>query len=57
MTDTTPKDTHKEKPTTLRLSDDGWAMLRQLTAKLGISQKAVMELAIRSLAKQEGIER
>jgi predicted transcriptional regulator len=44
-----------KKKTSIRYSDEAKALLEQLAKKLGISQSAVLELAIRALAKQEGL--
>jgi predicted nucleic acid-binding protein len=40
--------------TTIRLSDEAREIMRALSAKLGISQSSVMELALRRLAEAEG---
>jgi predicted transcriptional regulator len=45
----------KKKTTTIRYSDTAKTLLKKLAEKLGVSQSAVLELAIRALAKQEGI--
>ena len=45
----------KKRSTSLRLSDQARTLLAKLAEKLGISQTAVLELAIRKLAKDEGI--
>ncbi len=42
-----------KKKTSIRLSSEAKALLEQLSKKLGISQSAVLELAIRAFAKQE----
>jgi len=44
-----------KKKTSIRYSSEAKTLLEQLSKKLGISQSAVLELAIRTLAKQEGI--
>ncbi len=44
-----------KKKTSIRYSAEAKALLEQLSKQLGISQSAVLELAIRTLAKQEGI--
>jgi predicted transcriptional regulator len=46
----------KTKTTSFRLSPDARALIELLSKKNSISQTAVMELAIRQLAKAEGIE-
>jgi len=45
----------KKKPTSVRLSDDAKRLIAKLSLKLGISQTAIIELAIREKAKREGI--
>ena len=44
-----------KKKTSIRYSDEARVLLEQLSKKLGISQSAVLEIAIRALARQEGI--
>lgn len=44
-----------KKKTSIRYSDEAKTLLEKLSRKLGISQSALLELAIRALAKQEGI--
>ena len=44
-----------KKKTSIRCSDEAKTLIEKLSKKLGISQSAVLELAIRTLAKQEGI--
>ncbi|MFL5659018.1 MAG: ribbon-helix-helix protein, CopG family [Ktedonobacteraceae bacterium] len=44
-----------KKKTSIRYSDEAKTLLEKLSRKLGISQSAVLEIAIRTLAKQEGI--
>ena len=46
----------KKKATSIRLSDEGYRLWTLLSEKLGISHVAVIELAIRALAAQHGIE-
>lgn len=46
----------KKRSTSLRLSDHARELLARLSAKLGINQTSVLELAIRKLAKEEGID-
>lgn len=41
--------------TSLRLSEDALIMLRGLADSLGVSKTAVLEIAIREMAKREGI--
>jgi hypothetical protein len=45
----------KKKTTTISYSDTAKTLLKKLSQRLGISQPAVLELDIRTLAKQEGI--
>ncbi len=40
--------------TTVRLTEEAKALLRQLSEEMGISQTAVLELAIRQMAKTLG---
>ncbi len=44
------------KPTSVRLSADAKGLQRLLSQHLGVSQHAVLELAIRMLAEQKGIK-
>ncbi len=44
-----------KKKTSIRLSDTAQKFLQQLAERLGISQSAVIEQAIRTLARKEGI--
>lgn len=46
----------KSKPTSVRLSDDAKRLIKLLSAKLGISQTAIIELAIREKARREGLK-
>ncbi len=46
----------KNKPTSVRLSDDAKRLIKLMAAKLGISQTAVIELAIREKARREGVK-
>ena len=45
----------KTRPTSLRLSEDGKQLRKLLAKKLGLSESAVVELAIRKLAEREGV--
>jgi len=47
----------RKKPTSIRLSVEGKRLQKALADKLGLSESAVIELALRRLAEQEGIER
>jgi hypothetical protein len=44
-----------KKKTSIRYSEEAKILLEKLSKHLGISQSAVLELAIRALARQEGI--
>ncbi len=46
----------KNKPTSVRLSDDAKRLIRLMADKLGISQTAIIELAIREKAKRERVK-
>ncbi len=46
----------KKKATSLRLSEEARSLLVKVATKLGISQTAVLELAIRQIAKQEAVQ-
>jgi hypothetical protein len=46
----------KRKPTSLRMTEEGKRLLELLAEKLGISQAAVLELAIRDMAKKEEVK-
>ena len=45
-----------EKPTNIRLSEEGKRLLVALAKSGGITMTAVIEIAIRLLAKREGVE-
>lgn len=45
----------KDKPTSVRLSPDAKRLIKLLSQALGISQTAIIELAIREKAKREGV--
>lgn len=45
-----------KKSTSIRITDEARNILTTLAAKLGVSQAAVMELALRKLAKEERIK-
>jgi predicted DNA-binding protein len=45
----------KTKPTSIRLSEEGQQLRKLLAKKLGLSESAVIELALRRLAQMEGI--
>jgi predicted transcriptional regulator len=44
-----------KKKTSIRLSEEAQILIEQLAKQLGISQSAVLEMAIRVLAKREGV--
>lgn len=43
-------------PTSFRLSPDALALLAKLADALGLSQASTIELAVRQLAKREGVK-
>ena len=45
----------KTKPTSIRLSEEGQHLRKLLAKKLGLSESAVVELALRRLAELEGV--
>ena len=46
-----------KKAVSFRLSDEGLALIVALAAKLGVSQTAVLELAVRLLAAREIVKK
>jgi len=44
------------KPSSIRLSAEAKRLRAALAQKLGVTQTAVIELAIRELAKKEGVQ-
>ena len=46
-------DTQKKKPTSFKLSKEALRLLKQLSARMGLSQAALIELAVRKLAQGE----
>ncbi len=46
----------KKKLTSIRLSEDAKRLIELMSEKLGISQSAIIELAIREKAKHEKIK-
>ena len=46
----------KKLLTSIRLSEDAKRLIRLMSEKLGISQTAIIELAIREKAKREGLK-
>jgi len=55
MAETETKEAGKE-PRSFRLSGEGLRLLAAISAHLGVSQNAVIELAIRDKAKAEGVK-
>ncbi len=45
-----------KKPTSIRLSDEAKRLRKLLAKQMGISQAAVLEVAIRELAEKKGIK-
>lgn len=45
-----------KQPTSVRLSDTAKRLVKKIAAKLGISQAAVLEIAIREKAEKERIQ-
>jgi hypothetical protein len=45
-----------KSPIGLRLSADAVALIKLMSSELGISQAAVIEIAIREKAKRDGVE-
>jgi hypothetical protein len=46
----------EKQSTSFRLSDDARRLLAALADALGLSQAAVIEMAVRQLAKREGVK-
>lgn len=46
----------RKTPKAFRLSDQGEALLVKLSEHLGVKQTAIVEMAIRRMAKGEGVE-
>lgn len=46
----------EKRSTSFRLSEEARRLLDRIAAKLGVSQAAALELAIRLLAKREGVK-
>ena len=44
-----------KKPTSVRLSDEAKRLRKLLAQRLGVSETAIIELAIRELAEKKGI--
>jgi len=47
---------NKKKSTSLRLTPEAKRLLEELAKKLGISQAAIIEIAIRRLAETENVK-
>jgi predicted transcriptional regulator len=45
-----------KKPTAVRLTDDGKLLLEKMAKRLGVSQTAIMEMAIREMAERRGVD-
>lgn len=45
-----------KKPTSFRLSDEALELIAKLATHLGVSQAAVIEMAVRLLAKREKVQ-
>ncbi len=46
----------KKQPTSLRLSPEAKRLLAELAKKLGVTQAAIIEMAIRRFAESEGVK-
>ena len=46
----------KKQPTSLRLSPEAKRLLAELARKLGVTQAAIVEMAIRRFAESEGVK-
>ncbi len=42
-----------KQPTSFRLSAEALSLIREMSEKLGVSQAAVLEMALRKMAKEE----
>lgn len=47
---------NNKQPTSLRLSPEAKRLLEELAKKLGVTQAAIVEIAIRRLAETEGVQ-
>jgi predicted DNA-binding protein len=47
----------RKKATSIRLSEEGKQLRKLLAERLGLSESAVIELALRRLAEMEGVKR
>lgn len=50
------KEKHIKRATSVRLTSEAKRLMAVIAKKMGISQSAVLELAIRQFAKNEGIK-
>ncbi len=50
-----PKQPEK-KPVNIRLSNEGLRLLAVVADKLAVSKTAIIELAVRKIAKEEGVK-
>jgi predicted DNA-binding protein len=46
----------QSKPTSIRLSEEARRLRKALAERMGVSESAVLELAIRELAEKKGIK-
>ena len=46
----------QKQPTSFRLSEHAHALINRLAEAMGLSRTAVLEQAIRALARREGVE-
>lgn len=46
----------KKNPTSIRLTPEAERLLKELATKLGVTQAAIIEIAIRRLAETEKVE-
>lgn len=47
---------HTKRATSVRLTDEARRLLERLAAKMGVSQAAVLEVAIREKARKEKVD-
>jgi len=53
----TKKDKTMKKLTSIRLTPEAVILIRILSKKMGVNQTAILELAIRELARKENVEK
>jgi len=46
----------RKNPKNLRLSDEGDRLLTVLSGRLGVTQVSIIEMALRRMARAEGVE-